>query len=277
MHDMALSAIDQFSKISEKERAKKEKDQAERRSKREAKRKKVEEMNKRVGKELTEEEKRDQEIRDLRQKEKDEDTTWSHDRAELQMIKGAVLEEKGDYEAAIEHYKSHEGKLRDRLRIDQRVAGMLLRLGRFAEAEVVFRRLLTRNAENYAYHRGLQLAVLGQMNGNASNDEGKETAAAAAGGGGGGGGGASPSFAHADKAFCVRGFGLGAYSGLATPADTARLTADQRSKLLSVYDELVKASPRADAPKVSKNLCLSLLICVCVCVCVCPLYCASCV
>ena len=56
--------------------------------------------------------------------------------------------------------EASEGQLVDKLQYKEKRGSLLLQLGRFADAEGVYRELLKRNPDHYGYHAGLQASVL---------------------------------------------------------------------------------------------------------------------
>ena len=74
----------------------------------------------------------------------------------------ALLEESGELEQAFAFLENaaRDGSVRDLLSLRETRGRLLLRLGRFEEAREHFVSLVKYNADNYAYHRGLQNSVL---------------------------------------------------------------------------------------------------------------------
>jgi len=70
------------------------------------------------------------------------------------MYKNMILEEMGDYDAALSHLDKSWGKIVDKLAAKEKRAFFLLKLGR-PEARNAYESLLERNVENLAYHAGL--------------------------------------------------------------------------------------------------------------------------
>jgi peptide alpha-N-acetyltransferase len=85
----------------------------------------------------------------------DEYEKVGYEYSEMLLYKNMVLEESGNIEEAAKHLDEVESQVVDKLYVLERRAEMMIQLGKKAEAEVVFRKLLTINPENYNYHHGL--------------------------------------------------------------------------------------------------------------------------
>lgn len=87
----------------------------------------------------------------------------SYEDSEMFLYQAALLEESGEFEQALAFLENAErdGSVRDLLALRERRGGLLLLLGRFNAAREQFQLLVKYNADNYAYHRGLQNSVLG--------------------------------------------------------------------------------------------------------------------
>ena len=83
----------------------------------------------------------------------------SFEDSELRLYRLTLLTESAQWSAALDYLDSIAASCVDSLFVLEQRAELLLRLGRTSEAEVVFRHLLTVNAEQLAYHRGLHGAL----------------------------------------------------------------------------------------------------------------------
>ena len=83
-----------------------------------------------------------------------------YEHSEMLLYKNMMMEEAGKYQEALDHLEKHEAEICDKLFQQEKRAQLLLKLNRHAEAEPIYRNLLRRNPEHYAYHAGLQHCVL---------------------------------------------------------------------------------------------------------------------
>eukprot|EP00887_Chlorella_sp_A99_P007802 scaffold20.g7802.t1 len=85
----------------------------------------------------------------------------AYEHSELLMYKARVLEEGGLHAEALAVLEDGEarGRIQDRLGAVEQRGRLLLALGRHADAEAAYRRLLHVNIENYKYHDGLRAAL----------------------------------------------------------------------------------------------------------------------
>lgn len=79
-----------------------------------------------------------------------------YEHAEMLLYKISLLEECGAPERALEELNKKAAKIVDKLAFKEQQASLLLKLGRFKEAEAAYRSLLAANSENYRYHEALQ-------------------------------------------------------------------------------------------------------------------------
>ena len=84
-----------------------------------------------------------------------------YEHSEMLLYKNMLYEEGGELEEALSHLERSESEIVDKLCFHEKRAALLVQLGRYAEAEAIYRgTLLKRNPEHYGYHAGLQAAVL---------------------------------------------------------------------------------------------------------------------
>ncbi|XP_051888204.1 N-alpha-acetyltransferase 15, NatA auxiliary subunit a [Pristis pectinata] len=79
--------------------------------------------------------------------------------SELLLYQNQVLREGGMYREALEHLDNHEKQICDKLAVEECQGELMLKLNRLKEAAEVYRRLLERNPENWAYYEGLEKAL----------------------------------------------------------------------------------------------------------------------
>uniref|UniRef100_A0A4W3KJG4 N-alpha-acetyltransferase 15, NatA auxiliary subunit a n=1 Tax=Callorhinchus milii TaxID=7868 RepID=A0A4W3KJG4_CALMI len=79
--------------------------------------------------------------------------------SELLLYQNQVLREGGMYKEALDHLDNHDKQICDKLAVEECRGELLLKLNRLEEAADVYRRLLERNPENWAYYRGLEKAL----------------------------------------------------------------------------------------------------------------------
>ncbi|XP_003977076.1 N-alpha-acetyltransferase 15, NatA auxiliary subunit a [Takifugu rubripes] len=79
--------------------------------------------------------------------------------SELLLYQNQVLREAGLYKEALDHLNSYEKQICDKLAVEETRGELFLKLERPEEAAVVYRRLLERNPENWAYYHGLEKAL----------------------------------------------------------------------------------------------------------------------
>lgn len=78
---------------------------------------------------------------------------------ELHRYMALVYEEQGKHARAFEYLCDNEKELPDKLALRETKAGLLLRLGRYSEAEALYRDLLRINPDSLPYHTGLMRAL----------------------------------------------------------------------------------------------------------------------
>lgn len=83
-----------------------------------------------------------------------------YEHSEMLLYKNSILEEAGKLQEALDHLEKHADEICDKLFAQEKRAQLLLRLNRHDEAAPIYRTLLRRNPEHYAYHAGLQHCVL---------------------------------------------------------------------------------------------------------------------
>jgi peptide alpha-N-acetyltransferase len=105
----------------------------------------------------------------------------AYERGEVALYKASILEEGGRAGEALAALDSAEraGLVRDRLGAAEARGRLCLSLGRAAEAEAAYRRLLASNVENYKYHDGLRAALAAGAGGAGAGAAAAATLAAA--------------------------------------------------------------------------------------------------
>lgn len=84
---------------------------------------------------------------------------FDYEHSEMLLYQNQIIVEWGQYEKALNHLEDHEKQIVDKLAIQETKGMLLLKLGRFNEAEKVYWDLLDRNAENHAYYTGLEKSI----------------------------------------------------------------------------------------------------------------------
>ncbi|KAF9284862.1 N-alpha-acetyltransferase 16, NatA auxiliary subunit [Mortierella alpina] len=90
---------------------------------------------------------------------KDLPSTPDYEHSEMLLYHNSLLEETGDFQAALDHLASIEKHVCDRKAIMEKRAKYLFALGRLDEAEAGYRSLLTLNPDNVAYFEGLRKSL----------------------------------------------------------------------------------------------------------------------
>uniref|UniRef100_A0A0D9V2Y2 Uncharacterized protein n=1 Tax=Leersia perrieri TaxID=77586 RepID=A0A0D9V2Y2_9ORYZ len=91
---------------------------------------------------------------------------------EMLLYKISLLEECGMLDKALEEMHKKEGKIVDKLSFKEQMACILLKLGRFEEAEKIYKSLLFMNPDNYKYFIAVQKCLgLYSENGQYSADD----------------------------------------------------------------------------------------------------------
>ncbi|CAA0837230.1 tetratricopeptide repeat (TPR)-containing protein [Striga hermonthica] len=91
---------------------------------------------------------------------------------EMLLYKISLLEECGLAERALEELRKKESKIVDNLAYKEQEVSLLEKLGRFDEGELLYKKLLSMNPDNYRYYEGLQRCMgLYKENGQYSLDE----------------------------------------------------------------------------------------------------------
>ncbi|EFJ53230.1 hypothetical protein VOLCADRAFT_55571 [Volvox carteri f. nagariensis] len=83
----------------------------------------------------------------------------AYEHSEMLLYAATVLADGGKPEEALEYVEKRKDKIKDRLGLAEMQAGLLLRVGRKAEAAASYRRLLATNPNNYKIHDGLRAAM----------------------------------------------------------------------------------------------------------------------
>lgn len=79
--------------------------------------------------------------------------------SELLLYQNQVLREAELYKEALDHLCTYEKQICDKLAVEETKGDLLLRLGRLDESADVYRGLLDRSPENWAYYKGLEKAL----------------------------------------------------------------------------------------------------------------------
>uniref|UniRef100_A0A3Q2NWZ3 N-alpha-acetyltransferase 15, NatA auxiliary subunit a n=1 Tax=Fundulus heteroclitus TaxID=8078 RepID=A0A3Q2NWZ3_FUNHE len=79
--------------------------------------------------------------------------------SELLLYQNQILREAGLHKEALDHLNNYEKQMCDKLAVEETRGELLLKLERPEEASQVYRRLLERNPENWAYYQGLEKAL----------------------------------------------------------------------------------------------------------------------
>ncbi|KAG2439621.1 hypothetical protein HXX76_004973 [Chlamydomonas incerta] len=83
----------------------------------------------------------------------------AYEHSEMLLYAGQVLAEGGRPEEALAYLDKRKDKIKDKRGLEEFSAGLLLRVGRLAEAAAAYRRLLAVNPNNYKVHEGLRAAM----------------------------------------------------------------------------------------------------------------------
>lgn len=84
----------------------------------------------------------------------------NYEDSEIHLYQNLLIEESGDLEKALAHLETIKDQVLDTLVWRQKKAELLLQLGRFEDAQAILEELLAINFDNYAYHRGVQCAIM---------------------------------------------------------------------------------------------------------------------
>ncbi|CAJ0954503.1 unnamed protein product [Ranitomeya imitator] len=79
--------------------------------------------------------------------------------SELLLYQNQVLREAELYKEALHHLCTYEKQICDKLAVEETKGDLFLRLGRLEESADVYRGLLDRSPENWAYYKGLEKAL----------------------------------------------------------------------------------------------------------------------
>eukprot|EP00180_Rhodochaete_pulchella_P003806 Plantae.Rhodophyta-Rhodochaete_pulchella.ctg689.p1 GENE.Plantae.Rhodophyta-Rhodochaete_pulchella.ctg689~~Plantae.Rhodophyta-Rhodochaete_pulchella.ctg689.p1 ORF type:complete len:898 (-),score=168.67 Plantae.Rhodophyta-Rhodochaete_pulchella.ctg689:1252-3945(-) len=82
-----------------------------------------------------------------------------YETSELLLYKASIMEESGDFERALQHLEDIHPKVVDKISWREAKARMLVAVGRYSDAEVEWRKLITFNPENNDYHLELHKTV----------------------------------------------------------------------------------------------------------------------
>ncbi|XP_047209635.1 N-alpha-acetyltransferase 15, NatA auxiliary subunit a [Girardinichthys multiradiatus] len=79
--------------------------------------------------------------------------------SELLLYQNQILREAGLHKEALDHLNNYEKQMCDKLAVEETRGELLLKLERPEKASEIYRRLLERNPENWAYYQGLEKAL----------------------------------------------------------------------------------------------------------------------
>ncbi|KFB46843.1 AGAP002284-PA-like protein [Anopheles sinensis] len=79
--------------------------------------------------------------------------TFDYKHSELLLYQNNVIQEAGHYEKALQHLKTHEQQILDKLTVQEMTGDLCLKLGRHEEALPIFKELIERNPDNTEYFR----------------------------------------------------------------------------------------------------------------------------
>uniref|UniRef100_A0A7S0PZY0 Uncharacterized protein n=1 Tax=Coccolithus braarudii TaxID=221442 RepID=A0A7S0PZY0_9EUKA len=83
-----------------------------------------------------------------------------YEHSEMLLYKNMLLEEGGLLHKALDHLNEIEPLVVDKVSLREKVAQLLVKLGRFEDAKKAYNDMLDRNPEHFTYHAGLQSAEL---------------------------------------------------------------------------------------------------------------------
>jgi tetratricopeptide (TPR) repeat protein len=84
----------------------------------------------------------------------------AYEEGELLLFQNMCLVKLGKLEEAVEHLKSHEEHITDKLSVKVKTAELLVLMGRFDAAKEAWLALVKSQPDNYRYHAGVQTAYL---------------------------------------------------------------------------------------------------------------------
>lgn len=84
--------------------------------------------------------------------------SFDYEHSELLLYQNMVMREAGMHTEAMVHLKDYDKQIVDRLNVSETKAEILLKLGRNEEAAAIYRDLINRNPENWAYYKGYEEA-----------------------------------------------------------------------------------------------------------------------
>lgn len=82
-----------------------------------------------------------------------------YEHSELLMYQNMVVREAGMLEEALHHLDRYESQIVDKLSLQEIRAELLMKLGRSEKVGDIYKDLITRNPENWAYYKGLEDAI----------------------------------------------------------------------------------------------------------------------
>ncbi|KAK3576854.1 hypothetical protein CHS0354_012909 [Potamilus streckersoni] len=83
---------------------------------------------------------------------------FDYEHSELLLYQNMVIREANMLDEALKHLETHEKEIVDKLSLQEIRGELYLKLGRREEAASVYRELISRNPENWAYYKGLENA-----------------------------------------------------------------------------------------------------------------------
>ncbi|XP_064608201.1 N-alpha-acetyltransferase 15, NatA auxiliary subunit-like [Liolophura sinensis] len=84
---------------------------------------------------------------------------FDYEHSEMILYQNTVVREAGNLSEALKHLEEHDKEIVDRLSVQEIRADILIQLDRHEEAADIYRELLNRNPENWAYYKGLETAL----------------------------------------------------------------------------------------------------------------------
>lgn len=84
---------------------------------------------------------------------------FDYEHSELLLYQNMVMREAGLYREALKHLNEYDRQIVDRLHVSETTAEIFLKLDRKEEAASIYRSLIDRNPENWAYYKGYEQSM----------------------------------------------------------------------------------------------------------------------
>ncbi|CAG5134319.1 unnamed protein product [Candidula unifasciata] len=84
---------------------------------------------------------------------------YDYEHSELLLYQNMVMQEAGMYEEALEHLRTYDRQIVDRLYVQETTANLHILLGQPEKAGEIYKDLICRNPENWAYYQGYEKAM----------------------------------------------------------------------------------------------------------------------